>query len=118
MKAARFEMEIGMGSCGSALNIDNENNMIILQVKFIPPRNVSVTVHVSPFLKDSSESQDFRFVICVSKNYVKINHKAWWECVLMKYQANIINSCDTSPFDINNTVFYHGDVGLNFLGLV
>ena len=25
-------MEIGMGSCGSALNIDNENNMIILQV--------------------------------------------------------------------------------------
>ena len=30
--AERFEMEIGMGSCGSALNIDNENNMIILQV--------------------------------------------------------------------------------------
>ena len=75
-------------------------------------------MHVSPFLKDSSESQDFRFVICVSKNYVKINHKAWWECVLMKYQAYIINSCDASPFDINNTVFYHRDVGLNFLGLV
>ena len=35
MKAARFEMEIGMGSCGSALNIDNENSMIILQVMFL-----------------------------------------------------------------------------------
>ena len=102
MKAARFEMEIGMGSCGSALNIDNENNMIILQVKFISPRNVSVTVHVSPFLEDSSESQDFRFVICVSKNYVKINHKAWREGVLMKYQPYIIHTCDASSF----IVFY------------
>ena len=62
MKAARFEMEIGMGSCGSALNIDNENNMIILQVMllsfiFIP--------HVGTILLDPSESDEYSYAVRV-----------------------------------------------------